>query len=411
MTTGDEPKQQTGENIVSADERYYVYAEDYHLDAEGRIDGRIESEDGQPLEKEKIPSLKHRYVHSFFSNNTFRHIMVLTGAGTSRDSGGKTREGLWDSCKEAIDVLTTHFDEDAPSFESEKDIEGLLSYAEKYSALRPKNTELAQCISRLKEAIKSACMLKAPEGCSPHAEFLRKLTARKASLPRVELFTLNYDTLFEQAANESGMIVIDGFSFSLPRTFSGRNFDLDIVNRERVRLKGEENFIQNVFHLIKLHGSVDWYRENDKVVQSERCNGKEPVMIYPSSEKFEASYEQPYFEMMSRFHMALRKEETLLIILGFGFSDRHINNAIVEAVNQNPSFHLLIVDYGKEEKGERFLDLAAYKTLFKQLGPKISLVQGSFREFVEALPLNTAYIVDSGNNPKARGDANGSPAI
>ena len=61
--------------------------------------------------------------------------------------------------------------------------------------------------------------------------------------------------------------------------------------------------------------------------------------------KDEASYEPPYFEITSRFQQALRKENILLIIIGFGFKEKHIQNAILEAVNQNPSFQLVIINY------------------------------------------------------------------
>ena len=85
-----------------------------------------------------------------------------------------------------------------------------------------------------------------------------------------------------------------------------------------------------------------------KIIQEKEPDN--PLMIYPSSEKYESSYEQPYFEMMSRFQQALRKEETLLIVIGFGFGDKHIRNVVLEAVNQNPSFQLLIINYNGEDR-------------------------------------------------------------
>ena len=405
-------KQDQGESSSSGsmhEERYLVYDENYRLDADGKINGVELDGNSYPLEADKVQNLKKQYVHTFFTENVFKHVIVLSGAGTSRESGGKTREGLWDSCKEEIAELKKSFDDDAPDFEGKgKDIEGLLSYAIRFSTLKPNNTALAKAILSLKGKIRAECVLKAKEGYWAHVEFLQKLTARKSSLPRVEVYTLNYDTLFEQAANRAGMIVIDGFSFSLPRTFSGRNFDLDIVCRERMRLKGEENFLPNVFHLIKLHGSVDWYRDGDKVIQCEAGDEEKRVMIYPSSEKYEESYEQPFFEAMSRFYAALRREETLLIVIGFGFADRHISNAIVEAVRQNPSFHLMIVDYGKKEKGGvQYVNLNQYTEVFKNIGPKISIVQGAFSDFVELLPLNTIYAMnDNDTKTGSRGESN-----
>ena len=47
---------------------------------------------------------------------------------------------------------------------------------------------------------------------SGHIPFLAKLIARDATLGRTHLFTLNYDTLFEQAMEELGIQYFDGFS-------------------------------------------------------------------------------------------------------------------------------------------------------------------------------------------------------
>ena len=136
-----------------------------------------------------------------------------------------------------------------------------------------------------------------------HQDFIRKLTARKPTEPRVQLYTTNYDTLFEQAAQRMNYTIIDGFSFSYPRIFNGINFDHDVVYRERTRIKNEESFIPNVIQLFKLHGSIDWEKIDGKIYQKETTD--QPCIIYPASEKYESSYEQPYFEMMSHLQSTL----------------------------------------------------------------------------------------------------------
>ena len=154
-------------------------------------------------------------------------------------------------------------------------------------------------------------------------------------------------------------------------------------------MKQEESFISKVFHLYKLHGSLTWKKENNgKIIQeNEPVN---PLMIYPSSEKYESSYEQPYFEMMSRFQQALRKEETLLIVIGFGFGDKHIRNVVLEAVNQNPSFQLLILNYGNVTPNENIKDFFINKENFV-VKRNINIVSGSFKEFTNNYPENKTY--------------------
>ena len=93
---------------------------------------------------------------------------------------------------------------------------------------------------------------------------------------------------------------------------------MDIVSRNSSRVKEEDNFIQKVFHLYKPHGSVDWTNEENQIIQKDEPD--KSLMIYPKDSKYESSYEQPYFEMMSRFQQNVRNENTLLICIGFSLT-------------------------------------------------------------------------------------------
>ena len=249
----------------------------------------------------------------------------------------------------------------------------------------------------LEKKIKEVCSLPLDKSSAPHKTFLDKITARKPSDPRVQLFTTNYDTLFEQAANEGGFVVIDGFSFTHPREFSGSYFDYDIVHREKTRIKQEESFVSKVFHLYKLHGSLNWERVTDiKIIQKEETAS--PLIIYPASEKYESSYEQPYFEMMSRFQQALRKEDTLLIVIGFGFQDKHIQNVVIEAVAQNPGFQLVIINYNSNERIETInLEKFFKNVTTMEAQRKVTILFDKFSDFTDNYPENKTYIKTENN--------------
>jgi NAD-dependent SIR2 family protein deacetylase len=353
--------------------------------------------------KEIAEGLRDKLYDTFLKKH-YKHIVVLTAAGTSLDNGnksGKTRDGLWKSCRKEIKnifkELVPPCNNDLKNIVQNKDIEALLSYVilfEKFNF--DKRNTIKQLRKALENKIKELCTLEL-DNSAPHKDFLNKLTARKNNDARVQLFTTNYDTLFEQAANEAGFVVIDGFSFTQPREFAGKWFDLDIVNREKTRLKQEESFVSKVFHLYKLHGSLNWTKENDKIIQ--RDNADNPLIIYPANEKYESSYEQPYFEMMSRFQQALRKEETLLIVIGFGFQDKHIKNVIIEAVKQNPSFQLLIVNYNgnggisSENLDEFFTDKANLK-----VERNVNIVFCTFKNFTDKYPENQTYYLKDKEN-------------
>lgn len=334
----------------------------------------------------------------------FKNVAVLTAAGTSIDNGkqgGKTRSSLWEYCKEDIEkiksVLETEksFTAKIATEYNNKDIEHFLSILLLYESIsgKIKDNNGSFLVDNLEKKIAEACNLTLDTSNHHHADFISKLTARKPSDPRLQLYTTNYDTLFEQAAQSRGFTIIDGFSFSYPRVFNGINFDRDIVYRDRTRITNEESFVSNVFQLFKIHGSVDWEQKEGKIYQKD--NPTNPCIIYPASNKYESSYEQPYFEMMSNFQKTLRKESTLLIVIGFGFADKHIQNVIKDAVAQNPNFHLLVVCYGKDDTAEETGITKALAPDFyddnSEVPSNVSILFSTFKNFVEILPLNKSY--------------------
>ena len=203
--------------------------------------------------------------------------------------------------------------------EYRKNLEKVLSLAEKAKdyitepifKTDKEEWNITYTVSKIKKMIKDNCNLQitSSESSSVHEKFLNKITKRKSSIARVKLFTLNYDTLFEQAARKGNYTIIDGFSFSIPRIFSGRHFDYDIVIRDGSRIKNEDNFVPRVFHLYKPHGSVDWEKRGNNVYQNkaEEISVEDSLMIFPQENKYEHSYEQPFFEMMTRFQAAYER--------------------------------------------------------------------------------------------------------
>ncbi len=378
-------------SVAYTEENCYVNEKEYR-----------KNDDDISKSKDVAEELRQNFYKDFLKKH-YKNIVVLTAAGTSVDNGenkGKSREGLWEYCKTEIDRITNYLTEDKDnrkikSIIDEKNIEALLSHLIIYEKLYGEITVKEKSLKKeLEIKIASACKLDLSPH-APHKDFLRKITARKNNDTRIQLFTTNYDTLFEQAASEAGFVVIDGFSFTQPREFSGKWFDLDIVNRDKTRIKKEESFLPEVFHLYKLHGSLNWIKQNGRIMQCD--DATDPLIIYPADEKYESSYEQPYFEMMSRFQQSLRKENTLLIVIGFGFQDKHINNVIFEAVEQNPGFQLLILNYNNSDG----IETDNLSQFFHDLDKKevklgVNIVFDTFGGFTRVFPENFSYIIKSG---------------
>jgi len=356
---------------------------------------KFQPEDIQDKKEFAIKTKRNKYQK--FLNNQFENIVVLTGAGSSVGIGSPNKQGrllsqLWDDTVvlltqeklEKFCELVHYRDKDENGYK--KNLEKLLSCANSAKEfVTDKDIIIEDTITAIENLIKTSCELEIPKN-SPHKEFLEKITKRKVTLPRAKIFTLNYDTLFEQAGKQGNFTIIDGFSFSFPRIFSGRNFDYDVVQRDNSRVKDEDNFVRKVFHLYKPHGSVDWERiENGSIKQSEAV--EKALMIYPKDSKYESSYEQPFFEMMSRFQQNLRNDNVLLICIGFSFNDKHIVTAIQEALEQNPGFLLMVVNKGIERSGQ-FAD-ELYR--IAQENSCVVLVDELFSDFSKFFPDLKSY--------------------
>lgn len=365
-------------------------------------------EDGNPVPPTLLDALNlKREIYTSFFRKPFKNLLILTGAGASMDVGGPSMATLWakadekykisegDAVKEnGFEIICNHAkhkyqDQNLETLLSK--IEGTIQFNDDMDIkLNGEDIKLSAIKKDLFDIIKTNCSIPKPVNSInfPHKVLLEKLLQKKLTSPRVKVFTLNYDLLFEYASEEINAIMIDGFSFTFPRTFSGRFFDYDIVQREGSKLQEEDNFIQRVFHLHKLHGSINWERKGDKIIINE--NPEFPLMVYPREAKYEDSYEQPFFEMMARFQRNLRiNNDTLLVCIGYSFNDKHINSAIEEALNQNPSFRLAIIDPG--------FDNATASESLKQIKnfalqtERILLFSEKFSDFADNFPEIKTY--------------------
>ncbi len=372
---------------------------------------QFEANDNQ--DKNEFAQKTKRNKYSQFLNKQFENLLILTGAGSSVGIGenqldadnnsiekkGKLLTQLWDDSETMLTTVVLNKFCDLVRYNDKKDgvyvknLEKLLSCANaaKEYIIDPAEGEtkidIVKTIENIEQLIRDKCELLLPEN-SPHETFLERIAKRKVTLPRAKVFTLNYDTLFEQAARRKRFTIIDGFSFAFPRLFSGNNFDYDIVSRDKRGVKDEDNFIKKVFHLYKPHGSVDWERLPDGSVK-QTDNPKKALMIFPKDSKYENSYDQPFFEMMSRFQQNLRNDNVLLICIGFSFNDKHIVAMIKEALVQNPGFQLMVVNKGIDtsESFKWLLDLA-------YIHSNISLVDELFSDFSINYPELKSYNQD-----------------
>ncbi|EGR0299505.1 SIR2 family protein [Vibrio parahaemolyticus] len=360
---------------------------------------------------EKLASF-YRFINKVLDTD---NLVILAGSGTSltfnhpsqheQDPIAPSMWHLWEYCyreDESLfelvlkatnyDALQKHRENDGSA---KPDIELLLSLCDSSLAVGNLSNQRVSQVSRFLEQAKKIILSRTsftemiPESdWVSHDKFMRAVGRRSAQQQRLKLFTTNYDLAFEQAASNTGFVVIDGFEFSNPSYFNPMWFKYDIVNRGHSQ-NSEGAYIPNVIQLYKMHGSVDWRKINGRVrkLSSDSPKG-DPVFIYPSSSKYQTSYDSPYLDMMTSFLELVKHPKTAVLCIGFGFNDKHINNALTMALRTNPEFMLMVATKDPFDiTGSFNAEIRDLLTAAIDHGDgRIALVDSTFEQFSRLLP-------------------------
>lgn len=277
------------------------------------------------------------------------HMVVLAGSGCSRHADGPSMADLWKLAvvdsenKDAASAAASKTNYDLQN--SEANIEAFLSRIEAYLEVHDKDGEVRDYLSTCKKLILDKCSTFLSLGkLGAHKMFLHRLSRRRVRDARLQVFTTNYDLCFEVAASEIGCVVLDGFSFTRPRRYDPRYFGYDIVRRRRGTDETTQ-FLEGVFLLYKLHGSVNWARGwDEEIVEKEKPDPLEACLIYPAAGKYQQSYTRPYLESVAQYLAAVREPNTCVLVTGFGFNDDHLSKPLLAAVESNPHLRVVVAD-------------------------------------------------------------------
>lgn len=221
---------------------------------------------------------------------------------------------------------------------------------------------------------------------------------------QVNLFTTNIDLLVEKTLSGSGIELNDGFRGTLNPIFNESNFQISL---SKSSLQFNKTSEIPMFNLIKLHGSVNWVEEKEKIKSDTlylfilnrdlpKINSKYFVDIYdkdpsgrtkekdyeqivseaekielpndhvyddffdtyhhilminPTKEKFKTSVlDYHFYELLRIYSNALEKENSLLFVMGFSFADEHIAQITRRVADTNPTLQIIIFAYSDDEK-------------------------------------------------------------
>lgn len=336
-----------------------------------------------------------RFLHELLNSS---NLVVLTGLGTSlcvknqeSNSVAPTMYDLWREVKkwpsfEEVLKLVNHpiVPQSQGSGNYVEDIELLLSRCQ-LSTVLSGSDQVQEFIKFAEDVIVKKCRFIVEEtDLNTHEQFLRKTARRSTRHPRMKLFTTNYDLCFETAAGRSRFIVVDGFSHTNPQEFDGSHFDYDLVRRLPAR--EVPDYVPNVFHLYKIHGSVDWTYDSKRQRIRREPTPITPHLVYPRHSKYESSYDQPFLEMMARFQMQLRENNAGLLVVGFGFNDFHITQPILAAIESNVSLKCMIVSPSLYEPSRQNASLSKIERLIKSGDRRLAMLSCGFEELVSMIP-------------------------
>ncbi|NTV45799.1 MAG: SIR2 family protein [Chlorobiales bacterium] len=161
-----------------------------------------------------------------------------------------------------------------------------------------------------------------------HAQLASWISKARRRFPS-EIFTTNYDYLFEIALEDSGIPYFDGFSGSYEPFFCPEAVE-------------DVEAYSHLVKLWKMHGSLGWtYRERDKAVIRDRNARAESILIYPSHLKYNTTKKQPYIGLIDRLCAFLQQDDAVLFICGYSFGDNHINERIVTSLRRGGNSHII----------------------------------------------------------------------
>ena len=186
-----------------------------------------------------------------------------------------------------------------------------------------------------------------------HRQFTRavhgRLQSGKAgSIHPVDYFTLNYDTLLEDALALERIPLADGFNGGATGWWDAKAYN-DSSAHARV---------------YKVHGSIDWCLLDDDVLPRRIRHGlkdnreREPVLIWPAATKYREAQRDPYAQILNMMRCTLRpsqNSEVVLTVIGYSFNDYHINDELDRALKESDG-RLTILVFTNYDKPQGILD-------------------------------------------------------
>jgi hypothetical protein len=305
-----------------------------------------------------------------------KRIGFLVGAGMpaglpSPDGNGPLIPAVAGLTKQILDSLNATYGTALNAIVAEipgANIENILSRVRSLSAVigaTPVHGLSGPGYAKLSEAICDQigkvvnCVL--PSGVTPYTDLVNWISGTDRD-HAVEIFTTNYDLLFEQALELSKVPYFDGFAGSHEPFFDPSSVANNDLPSRWVRLW-------------KLHGSLGW-RSNSRG-EVVRTGGPEAThLVFPEHLKYDQTQKAPYAALFDRLRSFLMTPDSLLIATGFSFADAHISARVDECLSANPSASVFAFQFSPLSQQNFSCDIAARRPNMSVYAPDKAMING-----------------------------------
>jgi hypothetical protein len=216
-----------------------------------------------------------------------------------------------------------------------------------------------------------------PEDANKGNYYRGLVTLQKELNYPLHVFSLNYDLCVERL-NQSDFRVETGFE--------GYGPDYSWDWERFVDLESSNNLAPQLV-LYKLHGSINWKRnpatkELFSVEQIQSVDADRMELIFGREFKLEAA--DPYLFFAYKFR-DLSLESKLIVTLGYGFGDGHINKMLTQSLRHDPERRLLVIQRCQEgDCAAKVDEVVGFLELSPSQKEQVMVKAGSAKDFLQS---------------------------
>ena len=167
----------------------------------------------------------------------------------------------------------------------------------------------------------------------------------------INIFTTNYDLFIEKSLDElmkyESFVFNDGSNGYFNRILDSANYNKSVAYRGL-----NDNYLNELptLSLIKPHGSMNWERNQEDNILIRKSVVENPVVVKPTGIEGQETFLNNHFHDMLRvFQLELDKPQSILIVIGFSFQDKHIAKMLNRSL-KNPELNVFIFCYFESDK-------------------------------------------------------------